>query len=358
MIRIRVSEAELRTLIDERAPRRASRGSRTPLTWLERARQSLDHNRIHGRFDQEAPDWSEIKEVYLHVQHGKCAYCERKLADPQPDGTWKGKVEWDIEHFRPKNAIVGWPPDDIRATLGIPDDAPLTGAPAQGYYLLAHNPLNYLASCKTCNSESKRNYFPIAGAYEPASEDPRTLPERERPYLIYPLGADDAVDEDPEELITFDAVSPQPRSPSSETHRYQRAIITIQFFGLNEWATLVRERLRVLSNLGLALDAAHDPSKTEEDRRFAQANVERLTSEQSGHASCARAYRQLYDRDRGRARDIYRYCTVAATVDPGDSEERARMKLMTDWGGPFVDRLSAFFQRLKIRILPSLSGAG
>lgn len=124
-------------------------------------------------------NWSSVKHVFMLIQNEKCGYCERKLA-ARGDG---GAGEHDLEHFRPKNPVKAWPaPKSI--------DFPTGAADAAGYYWLAFHLLNYCTACTKCNSGFKSNYFPVAGPRCQAPDVPtKTLNDRERPFLVYPLGA-------------------------------------------------------------------------------------------------------------------------------------------------------------------------
>ena len=98
----------------------------------------------------------------------KCAYCERKL-----ESSDYGKIEQDVEHFRPKKMVREWQmPKRLKelgiAAMKVPNDD-------RGYFLLPYHPFNYAATCKPCNSALKKNYFPIAGDYELTNEDPVDL---------------------------------------------------------------------------------------------------------------------------------------------------------------------------------------
>ena len=65
-------------------------------------------------------NWSNIKYLFINIQHNKCAFCERKLA-AREDG---GAIEHDVEHFRPKNAIKAWkPPSDLERLLMLRQSA-------------------------------------------------------------------------------------------------------------------------------------------------------------------------------------------------------------------------------------------
>ena len=45
------------------------------------------------------PLWSKIKQLYIDLQNSKCCFCEKPL---------EGKIEQDVEHFRPKAEVKPW----------------------------------------------------------------------------------------------------------------------------------------------------------------------------------------------------------------------------------------------------------
>ena len=240
-------------------------------SWLSRAKQRTEYFRKRGE-DVEPPKsfWNEIKEVYRELQHDKCAYCERRIGG--------GKSEKDIEHFRPKRGVEDW--SDVAFPCG--------GDFADGYYLLAYHPFNYLASCLTCNRERKQNYFPIAGNRISGADDPKSL-VAERPYLIYPLGD---IDDDPETLIRFVGILPVPVAQNNQSHQYRRAQVTIELFDLLEREDLLRERSEIVANLFLALRAENSANKHE--REMARSVIAYYKDSASQHANCARRFCELY----------------------------------------------------------------
>jgi hypothetical protein len=117
--------------------------------------------------------------------HGKCAFCEERIRSNQ---------HGDIEHFRPKGAIV----DDATnqaITRAATDD------PHPGYYWLAYDWHNLLPACVLCNQPStepgnqpigKRNYFPLADETKRAQNPGDEV--QEAPLLIHPVWDDPAED--------------------------------------------------------------------------------------------------------------------------------------------------------------------
>ena len=122
-----------------------------------------------------------MKPVYIALQHGKCAYCERGLEEGS-----LGSIEWDVEHYRPKSRVQVWPA--INGPLKDSFNFNTGTASSTGYYLLPYQPLNYLATCKVCNSPLKSDYFPIAKRRLTAVGNLERL-AKEEPFLIYPIGS-------------------------------------------------------------------------------------------------------------------------------------------------------------------------
>jgi hypothetical protein len=213
--------------------------------WLKRAEARTEAFRQAGKYDEDSKNsiWSEIKEVFLEIQHEKCAYCERKLASRQ-----YGLIEHDVEHYRPKNFVKPWPSKTIARKRKLAYDFPTGAAFQEGYYLLAYNILNYTTSCAPCNRPLKSNYFPIAGSRGPQSDDPASL-RAEQPFLPHPVGDSD---EDPEELLTFLGVTAVPKSV--DFLRQRRAQVTIDFFALNEREEPRYQRAERIVELWIALE--------------------------------------------------------------------------------------------------------
>jgi hypothetical protein len=281
MIRYRITPAQLRRLIDAEKS-----------TWLPRAVRATDELRRHGAYVGGGPNWSEIKGVFMEIQHRKCIFCERQLT-----GVTYGKVEHDVEHFRPKGAVRAWPTPTITRSRGLTYDFPLGDADPTGYYLLAYEPRNYATSCKTCNSTLKGTYFPIAGTRAPHLNDPDEL-EQEEPYLLLPLGDRG---QDPETILRFTGVTAVPRYRTG--HRFRRARVIIDLFALNEREELLYERAKVVTHMFLA--HAHATQEGGPLVREGRAAMERLTADSAAHTNCARCYARLLAEDPRGAREIF-----------------------------------------------------
>ncbi len=291
MIRYDISEADLRTRID-----------RQKANWQTRAAEATALFRQAGTYGERddklwntqtygippRPFWGEIKAVYMRLQKNKCAFCERKL-------TVRAK-DHDVEHFRPKRAVMAWPP--------LPADPPFP----EGYYLLAYHPLNYATACEHCNRGLKRSYFPVAAARLSGQDDPVPLTP-ERPLLIYPLGP---VDTDPEELLGFQGIIPVPKEADPDTYGYRRARVTIDFFDLEGREELRRERAEVIQQLYLALE--HEDAPKASLRLLAQRTIRQKISGRSQHANCARCFVILYRQAPRRARGFVTLATRYLTT--------------------------------------------
>jgi hypothetical protein len=156
------------------------------LQWVAdcQAKQAM-HNAAITAGQPSAPDsglYGRLKKaVFTEVTgpfHGKCAFCEDRIRSNQ---------HGDIEHFRPKGAIV----DDVTHQ---PVNLTATGNQHPGYYWLTYDWRNLLPSCVLCNQPStepgnqpigKRNYFPLADetkrAQKPGDE------AHEDPLLLHPV---------------------------------------------------------------------------------------------------------------------------------------------------------------------------
>ena len=126
-----------------------------------------------------------VKTALEELFHRKCAYCETPL----------GEVDWQVEHFRPKKAVI-----ERR------EDHP-------GYYWLAYEWSNLYPSCAPCNQSrkdqplwgdpeigeaaGKANQFPVEDEATRAMSHDEDL-GRERPLLLDPCK------DDPEKSFRYD----------------------------------------------------------------------------------------------------------------------------------------------------------
>ena len=166
MIRYDIDPDDLHARVERHAP-----------GWLARAQIRTDTFRASRKYEETSSIWSTVKPVFIELQgDGKCCFCERQFESGN-----LGRHELDLEHFRPKGNIKEWldavPPIlDRRRRAPVPSNT-LTTPPAAGtgYYLLSYHLLNYAVACKACNSGLKKDYFPVAGPYDPAGDDPHTF---------------------------------------------------------------------------------------------------------------------------------------------------------------------------------------
>jgi hypothetical protein len=266
-------------------------------SWFDRAQAILDS--LPARLaSRDFPSlWSDIKDIYITLQHSKCAFCEKPL---------EGRIEQDVEHFRPKAEVEPWiMPADLVPEFkkaGVTIVQPSDGSSEPGYRFLAYHPLNYAATCTPCNTVLKRNYFPVAKKRISDARSPPSV-DAESPLLIYPIGR---IDRNPESLITFvEGVVPQPAKKSGLGR--VRAMVTIAIFHLDdpvERKIFFEGRARALEDLYFNLRA------TEEDPdphivAVAKKNVERMMRPEEPFANCLRCFKRLFDRSPAEARQVY-----------------------------------------------------
>lgn len=121
--------------------------------------------------------YKKMAKSYLKIFKDKCAFCESKIG---------AVANAHIEHYRPKALIID---------IGTRKPVELSpGKQHPGYFWLAYDPDNLLLACPKCNSNFKRNFFPLA---EGTHTGPCNSIADEKPLLIHP------VREDPEEYIAF-----------------------------------------------------------------------------------------------------------------------------------------------------------
>lgn len=228
--------------------------------------------------------WAELKPLLLDLQGWKCGFCQGEIGGRKDSQEHRDLYEQDVEHYRPKREVTPRDFPEAAAAGFATRHGPETGYPG-----LEMNPRNYLASCKTCNSSYKRNFFPIRCPLADYSDttDLGAL-AAEQPFLLMPFG-----EHEPrvvEELITFLGATcvPHPLLDRAEFD-YWRAKVTIELLGLNRYDLLRRRSEAVLKVSWLwCLCQAEPPGLTE--------NEEFL--------GCKRAFLDLCQRDPGTARRL------------------------------------------------------
>ncbi len=280
MIGYAVREAALRKRIERDAP-----------SWLARAEALTSQLQAAGRYLDEAAGWGEIKQIYMRLQHHKCGYCERKLAGGQ-------RREHDIEHFRPKSRIDAYPD-----TLGFATGSAHPG----GYHLLALHPLNYVVACKTCNGLEEELLPGCRNACVSRAASPDYAGEQ--PYLVHPLGMRSDDECAPDKVITFTGTVARPAIQRDQDEHWHRVgFVTIRWLGLNRDG-LQEERARILVQMFPLLERVHtgsvdSPAEPSGRSRSERQALDSFIHASAAHASCARAFVALYERDRNRAREL------------------------------------------------------
>lgn len=290
--------------------------------WLAKAKKATDECRQAGSFVDKGNIWSEIKEVFIKHQSGKCCYCEKQL-----EGL-SGKKDYDVEHFRPKGRVRDWFADKGNALLpDFPGIAASAQAQATGYYLLAYHLRNYAAACSTCNSNLKSDYFPTHLDMVLGDEDASTMDAAELPYLIFPL-ADWGPK--PEDLIQFEGLTALPRvEKQDDPRRYWQARVTIAFFLLNRdrplhepvtpdnredegRENLYRMRAEALDALATAISALEDQDDQNSPKaRNYKRKIAGAVLPDQPHSNCCASFLRLWNNDRTKAiaiwSDVNRY---------------------------------------------------
>lgn len=205
-------------------------------------------------FDRRLYGAREVREALLAAQHGKCAFCEARIAHV---------MVGDVEHFRPKGGFRRG------KRLMLP-----------GYYWLAYAWDNLLLACQLCNQRHKGNAFPLEkGATRVRSHLGDIT--KERPRFVHPA------DEDPERLIGFREHVAFPVGDDP------RARATIAGLGLNR-REIKAERRRHLQRLILLIGVARLPptvAPSELNKRIAEARqaIAEAVGDDAEYAAMVRA---------------------------------------------------------------------
>lgn len=280
MIGFVVTRAELERRIDAERPGWLARASTRTQTFIQ-----------NRKYAETSSIWSEVKSIWSDLQHSKCAYCERRL----PALDHGGAVEHDLEHFRPKGEVAGWPGEGaFDFSMGDPLPA--------GYYWLAYDPTNYAVACKKCNSPLKKSWFPIRGPRADRTVATQALDRHEDILLLRPVleGPSDL----PEASLEFRGINPVVVAGADEA----RVLVTIAFFALDKREELWRERAERLVELGNAL-LILESNLPAEVRDGAGEDVRRLLDPtRSTHVNCVRSASALYEADPQAAADIFTAC--------------------------------------------------
>jgi 5-methylcytosine-specific restriction endonuclease McrA len=267
--------------------------------WLRRAPERARRAIAARHVDERDGAWSAIKSVLILLQHHKCIYCESPLAKAADDATERISVDYDVDHFRPKNRVTPWPTEAEQRRRPHLDYAARVRLGARaGYVRLAFDPANYVVACKVCNTAYKRDRFPIAGRPDSRSLHRSTLDARELPLLLFPFGDDG---DDPEAFLAF--VGPIVVARATRGHARLRARTVIDFFELDTREDLIEARCHVLTLLWPQLELAANARRAERVR--ARAFLTAALEDGFPHAACARAFVALHARDRRGARRLF-----------------------------------------------------
>ena len=288
MIKIRISKRALLGRIAAARPR-----------WLAQAKVRARRAIVARHVNEADGTWGAIKAIFIELQHHKCAYCEAPLAKPSAGAHDAMSVDYDVDHFRPKNRVTPWPTEEVKRRRVALDYAARVRCGARGGYVrLAFDPTNFLVACKVCNSGYKRDRFPIAGRSDTRLIGRTRLDAKERPLLLFPLGSGA---DDPAKYLSFvgPIIQPRPR----RGHARLRARTMIDFFELDTREDLVEARCHVLMLAWPQLEAGANERGAA--RAKARAFVAAMASSRFPHAACARAFVALHAGDRRAARRVF-----------------------------------------------------
>jgi hypothetical protein len=282
MIRYRISSKDLLAAVDA-----------FDATWSARASTRSQVALTAGKARKRDAIWSDIKEVFFSIQGHKCAYCEKPLPVPSHrPGAARGLTEYDVEHFRPKNAVKHWPTARKKKARGINYDTSLNDGARGGYLRLAFDPTNYCLTCKTCNSELKGNGFPILGQPDLQETDRAKLDLNERPCLLLPIG--DAA-RDPAALLSWHGPLVRARANLSVDDRIA-ALTIIDFFELDDRVDLIQMRCWLLDLVFSALERGDAPY------------IAAVTQDLRPFAGCIQAFVGTYRADPAEAKRLAQIC--------------------------------------------------
>ena len=182
------------------------------------------------------PHWNkdDVRKCLWEMQYHKCCYCER-MRDL--------KRESDIEHYRPKAEVHG-------------------DGNHPGYWWLAYNWENLFFSCRMCNQDFKKNYFPVLSGSSRATDPNQPLEGTTRLLL-------DPCNDDPEkefvwvvrQVEEFNTVTKAKISLDTTTFAFahgttDRGMTTEATLGLNR-GTLLEERGVISQIMQAIIQKAH-----------------------------------------------------------------------------------------------------
>jgi hypothetical protein len=258
--------------------------------WFTRAKAKADAVAIKGNVEQGDGIWSDIKSVYMEHQGYKCMYCEKPMPREAPGGVARGKGEYDVEHYRPKNRVMHWPTAAVKQKRLIDYETQLHDGVPDGYLRLAYDPWNYGVSCATCNIELKGDRFPIVGKANAKAKTRAALDKAEIPCLILPVGNEG---EDPESWLEWTGPLVAPKATLDTTTKL-RARTLIDFFELDTRGDLLELRCFLISQLFSRLELMEQPAPIGPD---AKKYVEDLTGPKRLFAGCLRGFVKLFAND-------------------------------------------------------------
>ncbi|MCD6017691.1 MAG: hypothetical protein K0S53_812 [Bacteroidetes bacterium] len=220
------------------------------------------------KYKYKAYNNDEIKTALIKLFHGKCCYCESRIAGTQPG---------DIEHFRPKGKIIDFDSNELRP----------------GYYWLAYDWDNLLYACRSCNSlcgqelededevkvVGKGNKFPLVKPYRNILDHKIGINNEEAFRLLI-----NPCIEDPEKFFQYDEQYASIKPSFKSGFKSQQAQTSIDIYGLTR-LQLVIDRKRVLDDVFFLIEQLNsylDDLKTAQknktiDKVKLETNIDKIT---------------------------------------------------------------------------------
>lgn len=197
----------------------------------EKAKQHFTSAQKNEKFEFKAYNNDEIKATLKQLFNGKCAYCESPILTV---------TVGDIEHFRPKAAIV----TDDKKTL------------KPGYYWLAADWDNLLLSCNNCNRKTtqeefegdaftmgKANQFPINNEDVRCKDHTGNIKKEEKVRLLI-----NPCTEDPEEFLEYLDNGAIKAKALKDPFKVKKAERSISVYALLR-DPLVKERAKLIEDI-------------------------------------------------------------------------------------------------------------
>jgi len=203
--------------------------------------------------------WGQIKDDLLKLSYNKCWFSEELV----------GGSAYQVEHFRPKNAVTRT--DFKKIIKGLKeaqrkDWTSTTKYRGEGYWWLAFNHKNFRIIEGLFNSK-KSTRFPLKEGSKIVYNHTDDIITEEN-ILLDPTKRGDP------DLLTFDSSGKVlPKHKDVKTDEYIRAFISIHIYGLNDYPIIIGKRTSKWEDCVKAVQRANDKFSemevnTDDENRF------------------------------------------------------------------------------------------